>query len=882
MKGMKKFLAIALALVLVLSVLPMSAMAEGTGTTVYLLPNGNWTQGNAWFAAYYFGSGDGWVKLTGPDANGYYKGTIPAGYSGLVFTRMNPASSALSWDSKWDQTADLATPITNNVYFAVNEGDWNNATGTWTAAPKTSSYTVAGSSDLCGTMWNPADFSNDLELKDGLWTKTYTAVPAGTHEFKVVKDHAWGSEWPATNYVLELTKTSDVVITFNRATGEVKATVVTPVTGVTLDQTAAGMMVGDSLTLNATVTPADATDKSVTWSSSDETVATVSGGTVTAKAAGTATITATAGGFSATCAVTVSAPVASVTIGGVTTNYTSLEKAFKAVKSCTAADNAVVKVLSDVTVDGAQEVESGVFTLDLGTATITSPYSVAILFRGGNVEITGNGKVIGSMAISLPGSGANVTISGGTFESNSGTAIMSSGNLTVNGGTIRGAQASYCQGISATDGSLTINGGTIEGYDAALYLFGCQVSITGGNINGTIAAVSHNDNKYSDGTISISGGSFTGATEMFDGCFGSLGRLPVMTGGSFPGGLVTDSRFGAFPVNDLLAEGYCFWQDGKMLNVADDVTSIEGAVVIKPVCKHNNGGYTVEGSTISFACADCGLSAEAKLVAPENLTYNGEEKSVTVESTFEGATLPEVTYEGDRKNVGTFTAKLTLAEGIEAELNVTITPAKLTIESIEVADKVYDGSVNAVVSNLTVSGIYGSDDVKIIGAATFSDKNVGNNKAVKVVCLIDGTDAGNYTIDNGTATASITPAVITVTAVSAADKVYDGKTNATVTSINVTGVVTGDDVAVKGAGEFADKNVGANKAVSVTFTLTGADAGNYQLAKTTASTTASITKAKDPSSPATGDNSNVMLWTAMMILSITGAAALVIGKKRYI
>ena len=232
--------------------------------------------------------------------------------------------------------------------------------------------------------------------------------------------------------------------------------------------------------------------------------------------------------------------------------------------------------------------------------------------------------------------------------------------------------------------------------------------------------------------------------------------------------------------------------------------------------------------------------------------------------------------------VGSFTAKLTLAEGIEAELNVTITPAKLTIESIEVADKVYDGSVNAVVSILSVSGIFGSDDVKIIGAATFSDKNVGNNKAVKVVCLIDGTDAGNYTIDNGTATASITPAVITVTAVSAADKVYDGKTNATVTSINVTGVVTGDDVAVKGAGEFADKNVGANKAVSVTFTLTGADAGNYQLAKTTASTTASITKAKDPSSPATGDNSNVMLWTAMMILSITGAAALVIGKKRYI
>lgn len=881
MKGMKKFLAIALALVLVLSVLPMPAMAEGTGTTVYLLPNGNWTQGNAWFAAYYFGSGDGWVKLTGPDANGYYKGTIPAGYSGLVFARMNPASSALSWDSKWDQTADLATPITNNVYFAVNEGDWNNATGTWTSTPKTSSYTVAGSSDLCGTMWNPADFSNDLELKDGLWTKTYTAVPAGTHEFKVVKDHAWGSEWPATNYVLELTKTSDVVITFNRATGEVKATVVTPVTGVTLDQTAAGMMVGDSLTLNATVTPADATDKSVTWSSSNETVATVSGGTVTAKAAGTATITATAGGFSATCAVTVSAPVASVTIGGVTTNYSSLQKALNAVKLCTAADNAVVKVLSDVTVDGAQEVESGVFTLDLGTATITSPYSVALMFSGGTVEIIGNGTVTGSMAISLSSS-ANVTISGGTFESNSGTAIMSSGNLTVNGGTVRGAEGSWNQGISATGGCLTVNGGTISGGEAGLYLFGTQVSITGGNISGGSMAVSHNDSQYSSGTISISGGSFEGPVEMFDGCWGSIGRLPVMTGGSFPGGLVTDSRSGAFPVNDLLAEGYCFWQDGKMLTVADDVTSIEGAVVVKPVCKHNNGAYTVEGSTVSFECADCGLSAEAKLVAPEDCSYNAEEKVVAVESTFAAAQLPEITYEGDRKNVGTFAAKLTFAEGIEAELSVTITPAKLTIESIEVEDKVYDGTKNAVVKNVDVSGIFDGDDVRVDATGTFLNKNVGTDKVVNVVCTVGGTHGGNYTIDNRTAAANITPAVITVTAVSAADKTYDGKTDATVTSINITGVVTGDDVVVTGEGQFEDKNVGENKKVTVTFTLSGADAGNYQLAETTGSTTASITKAKDPSSPATGDNSNVMLWTAMMILSITGAAALVIGKKRYI
>ena len=79
------------------------------------------------------------------------------------------------------------------------------------------------------------------------------------------------------------------------------------VTGITLDKTAVELVEGESVTLVATVSPENATDKSVTWTSSDETVATVKDGVVTTLKAGEVTITAKAGEFIATCVVTVSA-----------------------------------------------------------------------------------------------------------------------------------------------------------------------------------------------------------------------------------------------------------------------------------------------------------------------------------------------------------------------------------------------------------------------------------------------------------------------------------------------------------------------------------------------------------------------------------------------
>lgn len=76
---------------------------------------------------------------------------------------------------------------------------------------------------------------------------------------------------------------------------------------VSLDKTSAELEVGGTLTLTATIEPANATNQNVSWNSSDVKVATVENGTVTAVAAGTADITVKTadGGKEATCTITV-------------------------------------------------------------------------------------------------------------------------------------------------------------------------------------------------------------------------------------------------------------------------------------------------------------------------------------------------------------------------------------------------------------------------------------------------------------------------------------------------------------------------------------------------------------------------------------------------
>src|SRR5581483_11763597 len=175
---------------------------------------------------------------------------------------------------------------------------------------------------------------------------------------------------------------------------------------------------------------------------------------------------------------------------------------------------------------------------------------------------------------------------------------------------------------------------------------------------------------------------------------------------------------------------------------------------------------------------------------------------------------------------------------ITASTTASITARPLTVTATG-SDKVYDGTTGATVT-LSDNRIAGDVFTESYTTAAFTDKNAGNSKTINVSGIsIAGADAGNYTFNTtATATANITPRPLTVTA-TGIDKVYDGTTAASVTFAD--NRIAGDVLTVSDTAVFVNKNVGNGKTISVTgISISGADAGNYLLSNTTATTTANI------------------------------------------
>ena len=222
-------------------------------------------------------------------------------------------------------------------------------------------YTATLAASGTGTItWsNSGDLPAGLTLDGNTGVISGTPTTAGTSTFTVKAANDYGSDSKELSIIID--EQTDV-----------------PVTGVSLNTSTLNLIEGGTDTLTATVEPNNATNRNVTWSSDNPSVATVNNGVVSAVSEGTATITVTAQGDStksASCTVTVTAATVSVT--GVTLNKTSTSLYVGDTETLTATvapDNATNKAVTWTSSNpSVATVENGVVTaLARGTAVITA------------------------------------------------------------------------------------------------------------------------------------------------------------------------------------------------------------------------------------------------------------------------------------------------------------------------------------------------------------------------------------------------------------------------------------------------------------------------------------------------------------------------------
>lgn len=182
-----------------------------------------------------------------------------------------------------------------NSITTVEEGAFYNCPSLSTLTiPNSVSYIGAMCFASCSAMTDIYSYIQNPSDVTLVYTNTFASIPTSTCTLHVPYGttalYMNANQWNAFTNIVEMAPPTILA------------------TSVILNQTEAELTKGETLTLTATVLPDDATDKTVAWNSSDESVATVENGLVTAVSAGTTTITATTidgSNLSASCALTV-------------------------------------------------------------------------------------------------------------------------------------------------------------------------------------------------------------------------------------------------------------------------------------------------------------------------------------------------------------------------------------------------------------------------------------------------------------------------------------------------------------------------------------------------------------------------------------------------
>jgi hypothetical protein len=489
--------------------------------------------------------------------------------------------------------------------------------------------------------------------------------------------------------------------------------------------------------------------------------------------------------------------------------------------------------------------------------------SASGMFADKNV---GDGKTVAISGLSITGADA------GNYSLTQPSATAS---ITAKGLTVTGVTADDKPYDGDTGAAIHVGGASLQGV-----ISGDTVELDMAGASGAFADKNVGDGK----TVAITGLSIVGADAGNYSLTQPSATASITAKGLTVTGVTADDKAYDGDTGAVIHAGSASLQgiiSGDTVNL--DVTSASGAFADKNVGE----GKAVAITGLSITGADAGNYSLTQPSATASITAKG--------LTVTGVSADDKPYDGDTGAVihaggaslqgvisgDTVSLDVSSASGVFADKNVgngktvaitglsivgedagnysltqpsataSITAKGLTVTGVTADDKPYDGDTSAVIhtSASSLQGVISGDSVDLdvsSASGVFADKNVGNGKTVAISGLsIVGADAGNYSLTQPSATASITAKGLTVTGVTADDKPYDGDTGAAIHtgSASLQGVISGDTVSLEvssSSGAFADKNVGDGKTVAISgLSIVGADAGNYSL--TQPSATASIT-----------------------------------------
>ena len=504
------------------------------------------------------------------------------------------------------------------------------------------------------------------------------------------------------------------------------------------------------------------------------------------------------------------------------------------------------------------------------TATVdTTGATFAGMITGDNLTVStsgtfgdknvGTGKTVTFGALTLGGTDAGNYILADASQSSTTADItakeISLGGLTVADKVYDGTKVAEITGIGFADGAI-ISGDTVTvdttgataNFESANAADSIKVTASGFALSGTdagnyklISDSIETTARISKATISVNDIAAAITEQTYDGKTAVQSATLTVAGIGTDGALTVNYTSGAF----------------NSANVKDVATATFSGLSLA------NGNYQLSADTVT-------VDATGKITAKEvtldwekadSYTYTGADQSGTVKAYYTDVTGAKqyvtVTFDNTFRNAGDYTAsaEASAADGnykyAASELNLTIAKAKITISNIAAVNREYNGGTGADVT-FDKSGIVAADNAKVTLTVTgaFDNKNVGTDKAVSLTWSLTGEAADNYELSGNAAatTADITAKEITVSGITASNKIYDGTTSATVDTSAATfaGMITGDNLTVSTSGTFGDKNVGTGKTVTFgALTLGGTDAGNYVLADASQKTTTADITAKE-------------------------------------